>query len=161
MRTLPGNLSTEISKTVTTPFYLVKLVFSLGTLTLSSRQTVSYGGSTYTASGIDSINISSDSVTIVLNNSDSSVSALVLNASYREGPATVWATYDGVDVIQIFNGYMSEIPVIAEVVNIKCVTYASGATWLPRIFIGPPLCNFLPAAGSRLGDIILEPGSRI
>jgi len=161
MKTLPGSMPTEVGKTVTTPFYLVKLVFSGGTLTMSSRQTVSYGGDTYIEKGIDAINISNDSVTIILDNSDGAATALVLNSDYRDGPATVYATYDGIDVLQVFYGYMSEMPVISHTVQIKCVTYSSGVSWVPRWYIGAPICNYLPVPGTRLGDIVLEPGRTI
>ena len=131
---------------------------------VSTRQQVSYNGDTYVKSGVTIKSLTEISAVISLDNSDNSASGLVLNTIVTDRPIDIYIAYgEGSsftddDVTLFFSGKMSHVTEINErEIIIACSALSIDATTTPRIYCAPPLCNHLPAAGTKFGDYILEP----
>ena len=167
MRTLPTNIGTESAKVITTPFNLVEAVFSGGTIRASTRQSVTYGGETFSKLGCIVKNLSESAAQVSFDNTDNSASALVLNGGVTDRAIDIYvaygegATFTADDVDLFFSGVMSHVTSItANEVVVQCTQFAADYTSTPRIYCAPPLCNFMPAAGTKFGDYVLEPSTR-
>lgn len=154
-RTLDAGLAAAIVERGTSPGWLIEI----GTTTplrYSTRGTLSYGGYTWVGGAVLSgVEFSGDlgaSVTLELPNTDNAASALALTDLLREVEVTLWAYYDVSGT-----GYAEELRTLAvdavESINSTRVEFslssiAEGASRLPDVLVGPPLCNHIPPAGT-------------
>lgn len=159
-RTLTSALTTEIGKAVTLPAYFVEIVFATP-VRLSSRGTIAWGGNSWTSwdiriggLGQDGGN-STQSGTLMLGNTDLTLSALVLVEGVADRAINIWKFYGDApgasDPVQIFAGVGDDASIDADsgvvVINVR---QQSGRTaYAPRLYCTKEQgFSYLPAEGA-------------
>lgn len=136
-----------LSATVSRPVYLVELGLAT-TLRLSSRETISYAGNSYTAAGLrvdlsgTKLSLYNDSLTYTAAFlAGVSGEAATVSLLYGDGP---FATGDA-DVV--FCGQIGAVG-IGETIEIRL--RPAPVRRLPRLYVTPPTFNHLPADGLQI-----------
>lgn len=143
MRTLTAAQIAATSSTVTTPAYLVELLFNTP-LRLSSRGDQSWGGYTWTGgrlgkvSGLASDGRGEQNGRIELINSDLAYSALVLAEGVAERGCRVWKFYgdNPVDAALVLDGVIDGADIAPDRVSLDVVGESLRTASFPRRFIG-------------------------
>ncbi len=157
MRTLSSALNTEVAKTVTSPGYLVEIMFAMP-VRLSSRGTLTWNGLNWQAADFRVSGLAWDAAgeqtgRLDLGNTDLTYSSLVLAEGVAERAIRIWKFYGAApgasDTVQIFNGVGDEAEIMHRHVSIGLTTEASGTALSPREFIGQASgFNWVPASGT-------------
>lgn len=169
MRNLPSDFDTETSKKVTTPVYLIEIYYAGVDYTLrtSTRQEITLDGFVFKQNSphLSIVSMTSSTVTLQIVTPSATDFYNTLNSSPNTGEnkVKIWAYYGTAseislfDAVQVFNGYIDEVPVISKkLIKYNCLSGSIEVMWTPRILIGPPLCNHIPADGTVIGNITLE-----
>lgn len=147
MRELSAANRAGIVSTLTRPVYLVELGFAT-TLRLSSRETISYAGSSFTAATM-SVDISAPSIRL-LN------ASLAYTATFKAGAdgvsCTIYVVYgDGPfargDADVIFSGEVGAVG-IGDQISIRLRD--APPKQVPRLQVAPPAFNNLPPDGLEI-----------
>lgn len=154
MRNLSTATDAATQATVTTPAYLVEIVWS-SIVRLSSRGDQSWGGHTWTGGRLGKVQAGGDKGRIELINSDLAYSALVLNEGAADIGCRVWAFYgdnpDTDDPVLIFDGVTDGADIAIDRVTITLAQERHRTLYSPRRFIGPSSgFNHLRPAGTKL-----------
>ena len=166
---------TAAKEEVTTPVYLVEINLKRinGTyinIRLSSGgrkvfEGKDFGNSPYPSAEVK--DITSQKTTISMDNSGQLYSYFSFSDDIplKEQRVRVWQSYDiseNIDsdkTILQFDGYINDILEISEAkISFNCLSQSVSASWCPRIRLLPPLCNHLPKSGTKIGNLLLEPG---
>lgn len=146
-RTLGGSLGTAITQPITSPGYLVYLGFD-PVLRYSTRETVSYGGYSWTGEvGAQVAAVSEAAAQITLRNTDLSASSLVLNNVLADIQCVIYKRY-GADAALLFDGYLDGATV-GERVTLNAKAMAT-ARKVPNKYITYPTFNFLIPPGTQI-----------
>lgn len=160
-RTLTAALTTEVTRDVTSPGYLIEIQFSTP-LRLSTRGTMVWSGNTWTTWGAIVRGIATDSqgdessASIMLWNGDYTLSALVLGEGIANRVVNIWKFYGDsaltvTDPVHVFSGVADDAsvnPTNGEV-TINLVRVNAAAQFAPRFYITPDNgFSFLPAPGT-------------
>jgi hypothetical protein len=147
-RTISAALTTAIGLDVVAPGYLVEIAFGTP-LRLSSRGTLSWSGSAWTAWDVRvqglgiSAGQSSGAGSLSIGNADYSVSALVLGEGIANRVVNVWAFYTEspatADPVHVFAGVAddAQIDPTRGVVTVSLVQTNARALFAPRLYITP------------------------
>jgi len=182
---IPQDLITESTKRVSFSGYLTEIVLVSSNgqetiLRLSSAgrkelinsrhfndSPVVFGDGPDSFAGVSGL--TGQGVTLSFNNSRNVFSFFALSdsVSLKSQRVKVWAiSGQGEQVADsyhalVFQGTIDEIKSVNErEVVITAKAGALSAGWTPRIFLAPPLCNHLPSAGTKIGNLVLVPSSR-
>jgi hypothetical protein len=182
---VPAELLTEATKEVSFPGYLVEVaiqsvsgqetVFRLSTagkkVLVGSRyfsdHRVEFGAYDYQSVGISGL--TNSSVTLSLDNSANRYAFFAFSddAPLKDQRVRVWAiSGPGEEVpdnlcVLVFEGYVDSVLSVTEAeVKFSAKAQSITAGWTPRIFLAPPMCNHLPKAGTRIGNLVLVPARR-
>jgi hypothetical protein len=185
MEVIPPTLLTEAIKEVSFPGYLVEVslqstsgqdtVFRLSTagkkVLVGSRyleeSRVEFGAYEYQSVGISGL--TNSSATLSLDNSASRYGFFAFSddTPLKDQRVRVWAISGKEEEIPddlcvlVFEGYVDSILSVTEQeVKFSAKAQSITAGWTPRIFLAPPMCNHLPKAGTKIGNLVLEPSRR-
>ena len=158
MRTLPGGI--PITDAVTRPVQLLTLSFPTTTIRYSNRETVTISGVTYTAAGFTSSvrfdargQIQAD---VTIPSHDGGFRTLILASGDWRGRAATLAIVYGesgwtsADIVTLLEGEMDAAPEIGNSVRLTLRSTRHATEFAPRHVAGPPFCNHIPPAGSRI-----------
>ena len=166
---------TAAKSEVTTPVYLVEIslkrtdgIYINIRLSSSGKRTFDgkdFGNSPYPSAEVK--DITSQKTTISMDNSGQLYSFFSFSDDIplKEQRVRVWQSYDinenidaGNTILQ-FDGYINDILEISEAkISFNCLSQSVTSSWCPRIRLLPPLCNHLPKSGTKIGNLLLEPG---
>lgn len=152
MRDLSIDIQAGVEKTVTTPGWLVEIVWST-ILRLSSRGDQAWAGYSWIGGRLGEVKIGqSGSLDII--NSDLAYSALVLNEGAADIGCRVWKFYadnpGDDDPVLMFDGVLDGADIAGDKVRLALAQDNSRTLYSPRRFIGPGTgFNHLRPAGSR------------
>jgi hypothetical protein len=169
-----NELRVASSEEVSHPIYLVEILLKridgvLITIRLSSagKKTFDdkiFGDNPYPSANVSSL--TSKTVKISLDNSGQLYSFFAFSDKIplKEQVLKIWSAYSDSDDIPInqarlsFNGYIDDISEISnKLIAFTGISQSISASWAPRIYCAPPLCNHLPKAGTKIGSLLLEP----
>ncbi len=159
-RPLSSSNAAELSLSVTRPCYLVEFGFAT-TLRLSSRETVTFKGNTFTAA---TMRVDQSGSRISLYNDSLSYTSTFL-AGVSGKACTVWLCYGetpfaDADGDIVFEGEVGAVG-IGERIEIKL--RPAPVRRLPRLYVTPPTFNHLPPDGLQIltpsGVFTLERGA--
>ena len=171
MRSLSAPLLAALAATITRPGFLVVIAFASGTLTLSSRGTVTIGATTYTAADMDIAGLGADAKgeqrgTLRLGNTDGAIGVIVLNEANADWAVWVYV-YDAAailagDVVEIFAGAGNGAVLDERWVTIELTSERTSTQFIPAQYLTQEQgFSFLPPAGMRIvtpaGIYTLEP----
>lgn len=164
MRTIDPLLQAEVDKDVTTPSYLVKLEVPGGDLVFSTGQETLFGGVTYPGSGVSVQRVNSAEATILLINTDLSISNAALTTKFIDSPVEIRLAYVTAptepEAPIIFKGFADNPNSLNfDYVKINCYAAPRIVSWSPRAFASPPTFNHLIPGGTIIGGILLEPAN--
>lgn len=155
MITLTPALLAELGLTVTRPGYLIELGYST-TLRLSTLGNVSYAardwvGVDVKVSGLSQDGKGGNKASLTLGNTDGVFGAVVLNEGASDIPVTIYACYAGApgDCVQVFEGVTDGAELDANKITLSLVSQANKTLFCPRVFIAPPVFNFLQPEGTK------------
>ena len=154
MRGLDSANITAVESDSTKPIFLVVLGFDIP-VAYSSAESINVG--LFTCVGV-SMKITGTPPNISIFNDALGLGAAILSQNTTARPVAIWETYATTTVtagaplgytplVQIFIGEMSGATV-GETIQIECKAVAP--LRCPRKIIAPPVCNHLPAAGTRI-----------
>ena len=159
MKPLSSVNRTGVAQTLTRPVYLVEFGFATP-LRLSSRNTLTYGGNSFTSAAIT---VDLSSLTVRLFNA-----GLAYTATFKTGgngvPVTIWVLYGDTapayeDADVIFEGELGAIG-LGETITAKL--RGSSPKQIPRLTVAPPTFKHLPPDGLEIrtpaGLFVLERG---
>lgn len=158
MRTLTAAQIAATSSTVTTPGYLVELLFDTA-LRLSSRGDQSWGGYIWTGgrlgkvSGLTADARGEQKGRIELINSDLAYSALVLTEGVAERGCRVWTFYgdNPTNASLVLDGVIDGADIGPDRVALEVVGESLRTAMFPRRFIGPGTgFNHLRPTGTKI-----------
>lgn len=158
MRTLTAGQIASTAATVTTPAYLVEILFTTA-IRLSTRGDQSWGGYSWTGgrlgrvSGLTSDGRGDQRGKVELINSDLAYSALVLNEGVADRPCRVWQFYgdNPTDAALIFDGVCDGADIGPDRVSIDLIGSNTKTGIFPRRFIGPSTgFNHLSPRGKKI-----------
>lgn len=169
MRTLSTYNDTETSRTITEPFYLVQLDFSV-TLYLCSLKTITIssivwdGGRKIKVPKINTDTSGTQKGAVQLSDIDNLISGLILSEGCADKAAIIYQGYGAPasdsEIIKIFEGVMDSSSIDDRSVTINLLGENS-VRYSPNVYISPPDFNYLPPAGTiiKTGNttITLEP----
>jgi hypothetical protein len=147
MRDLSSVNRTGIASTLTRPVYLVEFLFATP-LRLSSRETITYAGNTFTAATLQ-VDIAGSSIKL-LN------ASLAYTSTFKVGAdgvrCSIWVVYgDGTftrgDADMVFNGEVGAVG-ISEQIVIRLRD--APPKQVPRLQVAPPAFNNLPPDGLEI-----------
>jgi hypothetical protein len=162
-RSLSSRLGTEIVKTVTAPFFLVRVVFpGYAPLYLSTGPTVTYDydsvaqqwvSGSASLSALRSLPGGGLEASVSLSNTDDAVAALALTQDPGTVSVRLWMLYGAPpfsagDAEQVFTGVVDSMEIRPTRVTLSCVSESRRRLYGPRLTVSPPLCNFLPPGGT-------------
>ena len=159
MRPLSSVNRTGIAQTLTRPVYLVEFGFATP-LRLSSRNTITYGGNSFSAAAV-TVDLSGLTVRI-LN------ASLAYTATFKDGgdgvAVKIWALYGDAapalnDADVVFSGEMGAVG-LGETIAVRLREAAPKQ--IPRLTVAPPIFKHLPPDGLEIrtpaGLFVLERG---
>lgn len=154
MRSLSTVTDAATQATVTTPAYLVEIVWST-IIRLSTRGDQSWGGQAWSGGRLGKVQPGADRGRIELINSDLAYSALVLNEGAADIGCRVWAFYGDNpavdDPVLVFDGVTDGADIAPDRVTLTLAPERARTLYSPRRFIGPATgFNHLRPSGSRL-----------
>ena len=177
-------LQVAATKSVSHPVFLVELLLkevsgtvvtvrlsSAGHKSLSghpdfSQSTVDFGVISHESVLVSGL--TQQSVTLSLDNSTKRYAFFALSdvIPLKDQRVRVWSAYSEHTLIPndqialVFDGYIDSVLAVNEKeVKFTANAQSISAGWCPRIYLSPPLCNHLPKAGTKIGNLILEPGN--
>jgi hypothetical protein len=153
MRTLSTATGTATTATITTPAFLVEIVWST-IVRLSSRGDQTWGGLAWTGGRLGKCD-ARDGGSVELINTDLAYSALVLNEGAADVGVRAWAFYGdnpgATDPVLIFDGVADGADIGADRVRLALAADNARTLYSPRRFIGPGIgANHLRPAGTRI-----------
>lgn len=122
----------------------------------------------YSYQSVEVTGLTSQSVMLSLDNSTRAYAFFALSDTIplKDQKVRVWYAYCQEEDIPndylmlVFDGYIDAVSTISEKeVKFNAVAQSAISGWTPRVHLIPPLCNHLPKAGTKIGDLVLEPGS--
>lgn len=156
MKTLTAPMLAELSLTITSPGYLVQIGYG-STLRLSSMGDITYGSATWLAadlkvSGVKQDGKGGNSASMSVGNTDNTYGAIVLNEGASDIPVIIYACYAGApgEAVQVFSGVTDGAEISVDKVQFTLVAQANKTLFCPRVFIAPPVFNFLQPEGTRV-----------
>lgn len=144
MRTLAAATTSASESAITQPVFLVEMGFNTPVL-FSSKGNVTVGADTFVEASLKVK--TGDSATVEVFNESTQFGQIVLTEGTAGRSIRIWQFYDASDVIEIFNGEMSEAT-IADSVQIRCKRRPPNRT--PRDFISEPVFKHLPTPGTKI-----------
>jgi hypothetical protein len=173
-RALTSLITTEIARTVTAPFHLIKIDFPT-VARLSTGATVAYGGYTWTGgtATLDDLRALPGGAlegSLSISNTNDSIGATVLATDLSDTAVTIWALYGAGpfvsgDALQVFTGVLDGADLTPTRVRLGIVSAGRRRLTGPRLYCQPPTCNHMPPPGTRIvwgGDVYIlnadEPG---
>lgn len=159
MRSLSSSMLASIAKTVTDPVYLFKLDLTSQYIYASSRESISYGGDTYSTLGARLDSIDNQRVRFSIPNYDRTISALAFAGQIQRNECVIYLHYDG-EVLGRFTGLLDAPDCSGDyntVVFTALDAYGMVSRW-PYERMQPPTFNHMPAVGTvvRLGSTSLN-----
>jgi hypothetical protein len=159
MRALSSVNRTGIAATLTRPVYLVEFGFATP-LRLSSRNTISYAGNSFTEA---TVTVDLAGLTVRILNA-----SLAYTATFKDGgdgvAVTIWVLYGDTapargDADVVFAGEMGAVG-LGETINVRLREAAPKQ--IPRLTVAPPVFKNLPPDGLEIrtpsGLFVLERG---
>ena len=154
MRGLDAATIAAVALDVTKPVYLVLLGFNIPAA-FSSGELITTPSTTFLPA---SMKVTGEPPTLSIFNEGLGLGAAILNQGTAGRSVSVWEVYatstltvgapTGYTALyEIFSGEMSEA-VVGETIEIQCKNGQPLKS--PRKIIAPPVCNHLPAAGTRI-----------
>lgn len=141
MRPLSAATQAATQKTITTPAWLVEIVWTTSIIRLSSRGDQSWGGLTWTGGRLGPVAVSEQGGSLALVNSDLAYSAIVLADGAADVPCRVWHFYGDApaedDPVLVFDGVTDGAEIAAGAVRLHLVQEHARTLFSPRRFIGP------------------------
>jgi len=164
VRTIDAALQAELDKDITTPGYIVKIELPGGDLLFSTGQETLFEGDTYPAAGVAIQRVNSAEATIMLINTDLSISNEALTVKFIDSPVEIRLVYVRsptlVEAPIIFKGFTDNPNSLNfDYVRINCYAAPRIVSWSPRAFASPPTFNHLIPGGTIIGGILLEPSN--
>lgn len=161
-RTLTATQQTRVTNTVTEPMYLCELGFSTTLYLTSASANVTWNSQTWSVAGLRVERISPEGeggqrATISLPDMDGGYFTVMRSEFPDDRVMKIWElygepgdTYVVGDAVQLFDGFMYEVPEMGERIVITGLTHSTRTQTTPRDVIGPPTCNHLPEPGATM-----------
>ncbi len=148
MRTLSSGTASEVTQTITRPVYLVEISLPSGALRWSTRETITYDNRSWTAAPVQ-VDVAGQSLAIF--NTDATMGASFLSGASGVAVRIILlygdAPFDPGEGEVVFAGEIGSIG-IGETIAVRLRPAA--AKRLPRLYVTPPVFNFLPPDGLRI-----------
>ena len=154
MRSLDGATEIAITEDSTKPVFLVWFVFDIP-VGFSSNESITSGLFSFSAASMrvtgspPAIEIFNDGLGlgVALLSQGTQGRTVIVFETYATSTYTPGAPPGYTPPIEVFRGEMSDV-IIGQTIQIKCKAVAP--LRCPRQVIAPPVCNHLPAAGTRI-----------
>ena len=157
--TLTTAQDTEIAKVVRSPRTLVKIVYSAGTIRLSSGENVTWDSQSWLQSGVKVKNVKTgkggiQTARVEIINEDNLYSEIAILGQFNFQEVTIWEYYGLnpalADPVKRFYGEIVKIPSMGGTIVFDCATIGGVTKRLPNLTLGSPDLNHMPYSGQTI-----------
>lgn len=151
MRTLDPAVEAELAKAVTAPGYLIE-IDTVPPARFSTRGSLVFGGNYFIGgASVSQVAPGSTKAEITLPNHDNTGSSLVLGIGLEDTPVRIYAIYGDAPAVrdELWRGVVDGAEITLRWAKLTCEAAARAGGTLPDVTLSPPLCNHLPAPGTK------------